>query len=100
MKDEKDVVDGVTPYFEPNQFPPPSATVQVTFGAHSRPAAGRTGNDDHYAVLRLGRNQETLLTSLPDEVIARRFDEYGYAMIVADGVGGNGGNERASHLAI
>jgi len=82
MNDEKDVVAGVTPYFEPNEFPPPSATVQATFGAHSRPGPGRL-NTDNYAVLRLERNQETLLTSLPDDVIANRFDEYGYAMIVA-----------------
>jgi len=99
MSDEEDVGAGVTPYFEPNEFPPPSATVQATFGAHSRPGPGRA-NTDNYAVLRLGRNQETLLTSLPDDVIANRFDEYGYAMIVADGVGANGGAERASHLAI
>ncbi|HEY7172948.1 MAG TPA: protein phosphatase 2C domain-containing protein [Vicinamibacterales bacterium] len=99
MKDENDVVAGVTPYFEPDQFPPLSATVQAAFGACSRPGPGRT-NTDHFAVLRLGRNQETLLTSLPDEVIAKRFDEYGYAMVVADGVGAAGGAERASHLAI
>ena len=98
--EENDIVGGVTPYFEPNQFPPLSATVQAVFGAHSRPGRNGAVNSDHYAVLRLGRNQETLLTSLPDEVIAKRFDEYGYAMIVADGVGPNDGAERASHLAI
>jgi serine/threonine protein phosphatase PrpC len=98
--DEEDIVTGVTPYFAPEEFPPPSATVQVSFGAHSRPGAGRGVNDDHYAVLRLGRNQETLLTSLPDEVIAKRFDEYGYAMIVADGVGMSTAGGSASHLAI
>jgi len=96
---DEDVVDGVTPYFEPDQFPPLSATVQAVFGACSRPGPGRV-NTDHFAVLRLGRNQETLLTSLPDEVIARRFEEFAYGMVVADGVGANGGGERASHLAI
>jgi serine/threonine protein phosphatase PrpC len=100
MEDEKDTVRGVTPYFEPNDFPPLSATVQTAFGAHSRPGGNGAVNSDHYAVLRLGRNQETLLTSLPDDVIAKRFDEYGYAMIVADGVGATDGAERASHLAI
>jgi serine/threonine protein phosphatase PrpC len=100
MNNEKDAVTGVTPYFEPDEFPPLSAIVQATFGAYSRRGPGRAVNTDHFAVLRLGRNQETLLTSLPDEVIAKRFEEYGYAMVVADGVGANGGAERASHLAI
>src|SRR3954463_15050115 len=100
MNDDNDIVAGVTPYFEPSEFPPLSATVQATFGADSRIGRGRSINDDHYAVLRIARNQETLLTSLPDAVIANRFEEYGYAMIVADGLGPPGGGELASHLAI
>jgi protein phosphatase len=40
------------------------------------------------------------MTSLPDEAIGARFDEYGYAMVVADGMGGEGTGEAASHLAI
>ena len=74
--------------------------MQVTFGAQSRRGRSRLVNEDHYLVLRLGRHQETLLTSLPDEAIAARFDEYGYAMVVADGMGGTGAGEAASHLAI
>src|SRR5207344_128239 len=57
-------------------------------------------NEDHYLILRLSRHQETLLTSLPDEAIATRFDEHGYAMVVADGMGGTGAGESASHLAV
>jgi protein phosphatase len=100
FEDGKDVVPGVTPYFEPLEFPPLSATVEVEFGAVSRRGRTRALNEDHYAVLRLGRHQETLLTSLPDKVIGARFDEYGYAMVVADGMGSGGGGEAASHLAI
>jgi protein phosphatase len=74
--------------------------VQVTFGAQSRRGQSRSVNEDHYVVLELGRHQETLLTSLPDEAIAARFDERGYAMVVADGMGGTGAGEAASHLAI
>ena len=91
---------GITPRLTSREFPPPSATVQVTFGAQSRRGQSRLVNEDHYLVLRLGRHQETLLTSLPDEAIAARFDEYGYAMVVADGMGGTGAGEAASHLAI
>jgi PPM family protein phosphatase len=89
-----------TPYMKPQEFPPPSTTVEVAFGAESRRGRSRTVNEDHFLVLRLGRSQETLLTSLPDEVVGSRFDEYGYAMVVADGMGGTGSGEGASHLAI
>jgi serine/threonine protein phosphatase PrpC len=57
-------------------------------------------NEDHYLVLRLGRHQETLMTSLPEKVIAARFEEHGYAMVVADGLGVTGEGEAASHLAV
>src|SRR4051812_33035534 len=87
--DEDGGVDqsGIGPLFDPQVFPPPSSTVQVTFGAQSRRGRSRVVNEDHYLVLRLGRYQETLLTSLPNDAVAARFDEYGYAMVVADGMG-------------
>jgi len=78
--------------------PPPSVVVQVDFGAESRRGAQRPANEDHYLVVRLGRNQETLLTSLPDQAVLERFDEYAYGMLVADGLGGTG--EVASRMAI
>ena len=81
-------------------FPPPSSTVQVTFGARSRRGQGRSVNEDHFAVIQLGRHQETLLTSLPTNDIPQRFDEFGHAMIVADGAGEDGSGETASRLAI
>ena len=81
-------------------FPPPSASVQVTFGARSRRGRARSVNEDHYAVIRLGRHQETLLTSLPSDETPLRFDEFGHAIIVADGAGGDGSGETASRLAI
>jgi protein phosphatase len=100
--DEGDGVDRspIEPLFDAQEFPPPSTTVEVTFGAQSRRGRSRPVNEDHYLVLRLGRHQETLMTSLPDEVIGARFDEYGHAMVVADGMGGAGHGEAASHLAI
>ena len=81
-------------------FPPASTKVQVEFGAQSRKGATRSINEDHYVIIRLGRNQETLLTSLPEDALASRFDEYGYAMVVADGMGGTGAGEAASRLAL
>ena len=80
--------------------PPPEVVVQVEFGAQSRRGALRPVNEDHYLIVRLGRNQETLMTSLPDHEVPQRFDEHGYGMVIADGVGGTGAGETASRLAI
>src|SRR5262249_42884887 len=79
-------------------FPPLSATTRVEFAAGSRRLPSHAINEDHYLVSRFGRNQETLLTSLPAGVVPQYFDEYSYAMVVADGMGRAG--EVASRLAI
>jgi len=82
----------------PDLFPPLSATVRADIAARSLRGAQQTQNTDHYLVIRLGRNQETLLTSLPDDVIANRFDEQAYGMVIADGMGAAG--EMAARLSI
>jgi PPM family protein phosphatase len=82
----------------PNDSPPPSVVVEVEFGARSRRSPLRSINDDHYLILRLGRHQETILTSIPEAELPRRFEEFGYGMVVADGIGGAG--EAASRLAV
>src|SRR5262245_46953726 len=91
---------GVTPYLEPHNFPPPSALVHLRFGAFSRMGRFHTVNEDHYLITRVGRSQETLLTSLPDTPLGKRFDEEGFAMVVADGLGNSGGGEAASRVAL
>ena len=78
--------------------PPQSVDMEFVFGALSRRGPGRSSNDDHYLIMRLGRHLETLKTSLPDGDLPRHFDEYGYGMVVADGMGGAG--DLASRLAI
>ena len=57
-------------------------------------------NDDHYLVVRLGRSEETLFTSLSSADVPHRFDEYAFAAVVADGIGGDGGGALAARLAI
>jgi serine/threonine protein phosphatase PrpC len=88
------------PFVHPHEFPPPSSTVEVTFGAQTRRGRSRLINEDHYLVFKLTRSQETLMTTLPPETVGARFDEHGYAMVVADGTGDTGAGEAASHLAI
>ncbi len=82
----------------PTDTPPRLVDVQVAFGAAARPAPGRATPDDHHLVLRLGRHLETLITSLPGSHRFQSFDEFGYGMVVADGIGSSG--EVASRLAI
>ncbi len=79
-------------------FPPLSATTRAEFAALTRRGPGQSTNEDHYLVTRLGRNQETLMTSLPPGTVGHRFDEYAYAMVIADGMGHGG--EVASRLAV
>jgi PPM family protein phosphatase len=82
----------------PGDSPSPSAGVHVEFGARSRRSPLRTANGDHYLILRLGRHQETLMTSLPQEQTPSDFEEFAYGMVLADGMGRSG--ETASRLAI
>ena len=81
-------------------FPPLSSRVQVEFGARSRVGRQRTTKTDHYLILRLGRHQEILMTSLPRAQVPLPFDEFGYGMLVADGLGDTESGEIASRLAI
>jgi protein phosphatase len=50
--------------------------------------------------MRIGRYLEAVVTSLPPEEINARAEEVGYAMILADGMGGHAGGELASRMAI
>jgi protein phosphatase len=78
---------------------PLSSTVRVEFGARSLRGGSHSVNEDHYLIVQLARQQDTIETSLP-MTHSRRFDEYGYAMVVADGVGDAGTGEVASRIAI
>jgi len=82
----------------PIDSPAPSADLRVEFGARTLRGPARSVNDDHHLVLRLGRHLETLKTSLPDGHLAKNFDEFGYGMVLADGIGSAA--ELAGRLAI
>ena len=80
--------------------PPVSSPVRVDFGAVSDRGKVRPNNEDHYLVARYGRAFEPLLTNLPSEDLPTEFRETGYAMTVADGLGGAAAGEVASGMAI
>lgn len=79
---------------------PPSSRVQVEFGAVTHRGNVRDQNEDSFIVYRVGRYWEKLATSLPPQELPDRFEEFAYAMAVADGIGGQSGGEVASKLAI
>src|SRR5262249_32278734 len=54
----------------------------------------------HFLVMRFSRTLETVVTSVPADQLPARSDEVGYALLVADGVGGAAAGETASRLAI
>ena len=77
-----------------------SAAVVLDVAAASVGGKRRAHNTDHYLALRIGRLQETLVTSLSSSELPPRFEEYGYAMLVADGLSDDAGGARASRVAL
>ena len=79
---------------------PVSTSVEVDVSGLSHPGKVRARNEDHFIVTRIGRYIETAITSLPPGEVPERADEVGYALILADGMGGHAGGELASRMAI
>jgi protein phosphatase len=83
------------------QLPQPfSSLVRVDISGLSEVGKVRLNNEDHYLIVRFGRSFQTLMTNLPAGSVPEQFDEIGYGMIVADGMGGMAAGEVASSLAI
>lgn len=79
---------------------PLSSTVRVRIAARSHQGSQRERNEDHYLVMQLGRHQHTVATSLSESDLPTDFEESGYAMIVADGLGEGGAGSVASRVAL
>jgi serine/threonine protein phosphatase PrpC len=78
---------------------PFSSLVQVEFGAVTDVGKVRSNNEDAYIICQIGRYWQKLMTSVEKEM-PDRFDEKGYSMAVADGMGGHSGGEVASNMAL
>jgi PPM family protein phosphatase len=83
-----------------SEFQPLSSLVQLEIAGDTHVGKVQTFNSDHYLAIRLGRVQETLATSLAAGDLPPDFEEYGYAMLVADGLGEQGAGVQASRVAL
>jgi serine/threonine protein phosphatase PrpC len=81
-------------------FQPLSTSIGLEVAGASVCGKTQVHNTDHYVAVRLGRMQETLTTSLAAADLPPRFEEYAYAMLVADGLDGDGTGGRASRFAL
>lgn len=86
--------------FEVRSFQPPSASIGLEVAGASVCGKTQVHNTDHFVAIRLGRMQETLTTSLAAADLPPRFEEYAYAMLVADGLDGDSSGGRASRFAL
>ena len=81
-------------------FQPLSAAAALEVAAASTCGPLRPVNTDHYLALRIGRTQETLLSSLSVQDLPAPFSESAYALLVADGLGNRGAGARASRVVL
>jgi len=77
-----------------------TARVEVEVAGISDAGNVRPNNEDHFLVVRFSRSLECLETNLPVGQVPARFQDIGYAMAVADGMGGHAAGEEASRHAL
>ena len=77
-----------------------SSLIQIDFGAISDVGKVRSNNEDAFLIFRTGRYWQRLMTNVQEGLLPERHEENGYAMAVADGMGGLAAGEVASSLAL
>jgi PPM family protein phosphatase len=72
----------------------------VEIAARTDRGKKRETNEDAYLVFRTGRFLERIQSNVSEEELGSRYDEGGYVMAVADGMGGASAGEVASREAL
>ena len=83
-----------------SQTDPASSQVEVEIAGATHCGHVRNNNEDHYLAVRFQRCLDTLCTNLEETSLARNFEEVGYGLLVADGMGGMAAGEVASQVAL
>ena len=102
---DKDAADQMrrrllSPLLTTQEFVPLSSSVRVEVGGRTRCGGRQRQNEDHFLVVRVGREQEVMMSSLAEGDLPNRFEEYGYGLLVADGAGTSGAGGLASRIAV
>ena len=97
---ETDTAEMVAPPIIGSDPSPRSSVAAVDMAGLTDRGNRRTNNEDHFLISRFGRFLETLDTNLSPSDGSFHEEEIGYALLVADGMGGHAGGEVASQLAI
>jgi len=88
------------PGHDGDRAPAAGPKVHVEFAAQSHIGKVRAVNQDRYLIGRISRSLAVLHTNLAEDERPADVEGSGYAMVVADGMGGMAGGERASALAL
>src|SRR5262245_52934856 len=76
------------------------ANLHIDISGLSHPGLVRPTNEDHFLTARYGRFLETLHSNIPISQRSSAHELTGYALLVADGMGGAAAGEMASKTAI
>ena len=100
IEEDKKRREALSPFLPADESRPLSARMRVEFGTATHSGHVRKHNEDHFLILRLTRAQDVVATSLASADLPAPFEEHGYAMLIADGLGKDGTGSMASRVAL
>lgn len=77
-----------------------SSQVKVEIAGATHRGHVRSNNEDHFLAVRFQRSLTTFCTDLEEHHREQNFEEIGYGLMVADGVGGMAAGDVASRFAL